>query len=530
MASHRSGFGKSWMVIVGVLSSWMGNATAGEIPSARTVSNLMTLVTISGGQPTLIANPAAYASVAASSVAISMSTSVRAIQDALGLPVLATNGISLYSAGSSVDLSAIVARQVVVGGAIAPDEPLVVFRGSSETLAAASFAELLFARAGTVSQGVLDGAILESSGGGSSLNLSWYLDDLILDVEPLGGLALVSQRVQFFQVSATGLEQRLGEVSLLAWLEDGVASLRVFDGSDSSVFQGWIGDSLVFTPGILLQTSIALPESEHPIALRIVDTRAEVSIAAAPRASLPVLSGVGSRPAPEGGDAPRMYWDPATGILRFDPLPINWSGGVLTDQADDALLAGGKIDIGDLRYFGESDGRRYFIGGTLTLTDRQGTPLLSASLPALVLEDSLFQFQGFNLFAPILNVLGVNTASSEWLDGFVDLLTMESPYLPELFLGVDDLALTGNPWKSSFDAPVNGMLSFAGIAAPLDLGNWHEAIPLPATIALIAFGFVLMMRRPGFSIITVTHRSGKSSWKCNDRNIHAARPRPRSSS
>ncbi|WP_157174360.1 hypothetical protein [Thiocystis violascens] len=520
------------MLIVGVLSSWMGSAPAGEIPSARTASNIITLVTISGGQPTLIANPAAYASVATNSVAVSMSTTVRAIQDALGLPVLATNGISLYQAGSSVDLSAIVADQVVVGGAIAPDEPLVVFRGSSETLAAASFAELLFARAGTVSQGVLDGAILNGSNGGSSLNLSWYLDDwLILDVEPIGGLALVSQRVQFFQVSATGQEQSLGEVSLLAWLEDGEASLRVFDGLDSSAFQGWVGDSLVFAPGILLQTSIALPASEQSISLRIVDTRAEVSIAAAPRASLPVLSGVGSRPVPEGEDAPRVYWDPETGILRFDPLPINWSGGVLPDQADDALLSGGKIEIGDFRYFGESDGRRYFVGGTLTLTDSQGAPLLSASLPALVLEDSLFQFQGFNLFAPILNILDVNPDRSGWLDGLADLLTMDSTYLPELFLGVDDLALSKNLWNASFDAPVNGMLAFAGIAAPLDLENWHGAIPLPATIALIACGFALMLLRcPGFSITTVTHRSGKSSWKCEDRNTHAARPLPRLSS
>jgi hypothetical protein len=491
MAWHR-------ILVAGFLCGLLGNTIAGVIPvvpSAQTASNIRTIVTISGGQqPTFIENPYAYASVDTRSVAVSMSTTVRAIQEALGLPVLATNGIGLYGAGARVDLSMTVADQVVAGGAIAMDEPVVVFHGRSETWAVAGFAEPLFARAGALSQGVLDGVILEGLDSDSSLNLSWNLEGLTLRVESAGGLALLSQRVQFFQVSTDEPEKSLGEVSLLIWLEDGKAGLQVFDGRDSSVLQRQAGNQLSFELGTLIPTSIALPKTENPITLRIVDTRTEVSIAAAPRASIPVLTGVGSSFASERDDTPRMHWNPDTGVLSFDPLPINWSGGVLPGKADDALLSGGKIEIGDFRYIGESDGRRYFAGGTITLTDSQGRSMFSASLPALVLEDSLFQFQGFNLFAPILNILDVKTNSSQWIDGFMDLLALDAPYLPELFLGVDDLALTDQSWLEGFSAPVNGMLSFAGLThPPLGLEEWHRrAVPLPGTLVLIALGLVLI--------------------------------------
>ena len=119
--------------------------------------------------------------------------------------------------------------------------------------------------------------------------------------------------------------------------------------------------------------------------------------------------------------------------------------------------------------------------------------MFSASLPALVLENSLFQRHGFNLFAPILNVLGVKTNSSPWIDGFMNLLTLDAPYLPEIFLGVDDLALTDHSWQTGFSAPVNGMLSFAGlIHPPLDLEEFRRPVSLPGTFALIALGLILM--------------------------------------
>ncbi|MCK7580415.1 MAG: hypothetical protein MZV65_35400 [Chromatiales bacterium] len=484
-------------LVAGFLCSLLGCATAdviSVIPSAQTTSSIITIVTVSGEQPTLIANPDAYAGTTTSSVAVSMSTTVRAIQETLGLPVLATNGISLYGAGASVGLFTTVADQVVFGGAIAMNEPIVAFHGSSETWAVAGFTEPLFARAAALSQGILDGAILGGLGSGSSLDLSWNLERLALEVEPAGGLALLSQRVQFFQVSKEELEKSLGEVSLLIWLEDGKASLRVFDGSNLIVFQGQVGNQLTLGLDTLIKASIALPTTEDSIALRIVDTRTEVSMAAAPRASIPVLTGVGSSFAFERNDTPRMRWNPDTGILSFDSLPINWRGGVISDKEDDALFLGGKIEIGDFHYIGESGGRRYFTGSKITLTDSQGRPMFSASLPALVLENSLFQVHGFNFFAPILNVLDVKTSNSRWIDGFMDLLTLDAPYLPEIFLGVDDLALKDQSWQTEFSAPINGLLSFAGlIHPPLDLEGFRRPISLPETFALIVLGLILMI-------------------------------------
>lgn len=479
------------------LYSLFGNGTASVIsfiPSAQTASDITTIVTVSGGRPIFIANPDAYVGTAASSVAVSMSTTVHAIQEALGFPVLATNGISLYNAGASVDLFATVANQVVIGGAIAMDEPIVSFHGSSETWAVAGFSEPLFARAAALSQGVLDGAILGGLGTDSSLNLSWNLKRLALEVEPSAGLALLSQRIQFFQVSANELKKSLGEVGLLIWLEDGKASLRIFDGSNSSVLQGQVGKNLTLDLDAPIQTSIALPETKDPIALRIVDTRTEISMAAAPRASIPILTGIGSSFAFERDDTPRMQWNPDTGILSFSPLPINWRGGVLSGKDDDELFLGGKINIGDFHYIGESDGRRYFAGGTVTLTDNQGRVMFSASLPALVLENSLFQLHGFNFFAPILNILEVKPNSSRWLDGFMDLLALDAPYLPEIFLGVDDLALTDQSWQTGFSSPVKGMLSFAGLThPPLDLEAFRRPVSLPETFALIVLGLILMI-------------------------------------
>ena len=495
MLRHRRRSGATRLVVAVALWLVSGTPAASWILGAQTVSVFDTWVSLAGSPATLAANPDAYAGGATQSGAVSLATTVRATQKALGLPLTVSNGVSFYWADASVDLSVTAADQVVSGGALAPGEPLVIFHGSHATAALTTASEPLFARAATISQGVLDGVILKAPGP-VGVEVAWDLELLGLTAIPTAALAYVSDRVELFHVTATGTE-RIGEAGFRVWLEDGEATLQVMDGAGSFSLTAPLGEQLELPTGGLMTVSLPLPAGVESLALRVVNTHAEVSVAAAPRATVPVLTGAGylsqSVSAPDR-EAPLMYWDPEMGSLGFDPIPILWSEGVLTPGADDPLFSG-QIEITGLHWVGSTDGRFYFAGGTLTLRDRFGTPLLSVSLPSLVFEDSLFAFQGLNGFAPILQMLEVQTHSSDWLNGFIDLMGLTAPYLPEIFLGFDHLALGDDLWTHPFDVPVYGLLSFVGAAPPLDLDGASQAVPLPGTVSLLAVGLALMMIR-----------------------------------
>lgn len=426
--------------------------------------------------------------------AVSLATTVRATQDALGLPLTASNGVSLAWADAGVALSVTALNQERVGGTWVMGTPLVGFHSSHGTTAGLSAAEPLFARASTLSQGLLDGLVVQASDA-VGLDVVWNLSQLELMAMPIGALAMMTNRVDLYQVSTMGATH-IGELGFSIWLEGETVTLQFVDQFETISFEAPVGEQLVLPPGPLTAISMSLPVASEPMALRIINTHAEMSVAAVPRASIPVLAAAGSlyRPTRTANqDSPRMYWDPKSGQLELDPIPISWSEGVLTASAEDPLFNGGQLEITGLQGLGQLNGLHYFSDGTLSLRDRFGTPLLSVSLPAVVFEDSLFAFHGLNGFAPILQMPEVQAQGSEWLDGFVDLMGPTTPYLPELFLGFDHLALGEDPWSRAFEAPVSGFLSFIGAAPPLALGARHVTVPIPGSLSLLTSGIALLV-------------------------------------
>ena len=446
-------------------------------------------MSFSGASLTLAANADAYADAIAESWAVTLATTVSATQEKLGLPVTSSNGISLYWADANAQQAVTAAPEVGIGGTLEPGQPIVVFNSSHATAAATIAAEPWFARAGSISQGVLDGLILESPVP-AQLEVAWNLDRFGLTSIPTGARTYISDKVELLQVTSTGAEL-IGEVGFVVWLEDGKATLQFVDNYGSSSFEAQVGEQLALSPGQFSAASLPLPEDVDPLALRVVNTHTEMSVVAAPRATIPVLAGAGylaaTAPHPDR-EPPRIYWDPATGTLDIDPIPIIWSEGVLSPNSDDPLF-GGQIEITGLRWIGGTDQRFYFAGGTLTIRDRFGRPLATASLPALVFEDSLFAYQGFNGFAPILQTLEVQVGGSDWLEGFIDLMALTTPYLPELFLGFDDLPLGDDFWSRPFTAPVTGILSFSGAAPGLNVA----VVVLPGTATLVALGIAIVL-------------------------------------
>jgi hypothetical protein len=258
---------------------------------------------------------------------------------------------------------------------------------------------------------------------------------------------------------------------------------------DGGTLTATVGDRLVLPRGRILEATLALPEADGEATYRVQTTRRALSVEAPPRAGVAVLAGAGDplgRSIATGADAVMLDWDPDSGLLAFDPIPIVWSDGVTASGAD-PLLDGGWIGISGLTDAGADGDRRWFGGGTLTLSDATGTPLLIADLPWLVFEDSLVGSQGFNLFAPIFHILAAETGRSPWLDGFLA-LAASGAWLPQLFLGFDQAALGDDPWARAFRAPVRGMLSFTGAGSALD----PAGASAPGTAPLFVIGLLLI--------------------------------------
>lgn len=148
------------------------------------------------------------------------------------------------------------------------------------------------------------------------------------------------------------------------------------------------------------------------------------------------------------------------------------------------------LEIDPLQLITSYDGREYFAGKELRLVDKNGNVLYRASLPNLVFDDRLFESQGFNMFAPILNILEADENNSNWLRDYLSKTGLDSLLLPELFIGFDPVDNAGNIWKHNFNAAAKTILSFGG--APLTAPT---AVPLPNSFILFALGLA------GLSII-----------------------------
>lgn len=243
--------------------------------------------------------------------------------------------------------------------------------------------------------------------------------------------------------------------------------------------------------GLMTDIPLALNAGNDQLALVIASNHTQLSYEAPPRAVIQVEAAAGYRVGDDqSGFYPEVHWDPVNKTLKFDPIPIDWLlGGWGTSNAnlnDDPLL-GGFLEIGDFTYIAESDGRQYLSGSQLTLFDRLKQPVLTGIAPTLALEDALYAHQGFNGFAPIFlfEQNPDSTIKSAWLDNFLGGLSVDSLYLPELFIGFNPTQLKEVP----FSAPVSAALSFAGPRPPA------IPVPEPGILWLLCAGLMMLTLR-----------------------------------
>jgi hypothetical protein len=237
-----------------------------------------------------------------------------------------------------------------------------------------------------------------------------------------------------------------------------------------------------------LNVDIPLLTHNGLVVLGIDNTHTEISYEAPPAAAYQVEDKIGHF-APDSKSG-QVHWDADRKILSFDDLSINTLTNEFNQHYENDPLNGGMLEIDPLQLITSYDGREYFAGKELRLVDKNGNVLYRASLPNLVFDDRLFESQGFNMFAPILNILEADGNNSNWLRDYLSKTGLDSLLLPELFIGFDPVDNAGNIWKHNFNAAAKTILSFGG--APLKVPT---AVPLPNSFILFALGLA------GLSII-----------------------------
>jgi hypothetical protein len=151
-------------------------------------------------------------------------------------------------------------------------------------------------------------------------------------------------------------------------------------------------------------------------------------------------------------------------------------------------LNGGYLKIDPLQRMTDASGQSYFSGDTVSLLDKSRDVLFTASLPGVVFDDALFTKQGFNLFAPILNILDANSSTSPWLQDYLSNITIDSLLLPELFIGFNLLNVNGELWQQNFDTPVTSLLSFSGV--PL---KTSATVAEPSKVILLILSLLIIV-------------------------------------
>ena len=135
-------------------------------------------------------------------------------------------------------------------------------------------------------------------------------------------------------------------------------------------------------------------------------------------------------------------------------------------EAQNDSLAGAYLKIDPLKYVQEKGGAGYFeSSGDLQLVAEDGEILFQAAVPGLLYDERLYESEGFNLFAPLLDSKVFDPGSSQWLREFFKRMNSDVFFLPELFLDIGlpvGFAPTEDRWASDFEVPVNAALSFAG--------------------------------------------------------------------
>ncbi len=472
------------------------------VPAVETASVLNMTVGLSetaGIQ--FIGNPYAVAQAGSATSTVTFATTVRSLQDGLGFVPTAVHGVSAHAATAGAGITVGMATGAWLGGALDESGMLARFTMSQATHAAAWATEPLFGRATAMSEGMALGIQLRADPARGSddlfLHLDWDFDALRWQGTPASSLAYVRDTLTTVQISATGAV-RYDEVGFLGYLENGLPTVRVFDVPGSDAIRDWFATQFNAAAGrLLLQPDaeplrVAVPLLDAfdrefaPLGLILFSSHTEQSYEAPPRAVIQVEESAGHRASGAAGD-PQVHWDPSSGLLTFDPIPLDMLRGGRdwtfdADELADSLL-GGFLEIDPLAHLGTLEGRRYFSGGDLRLFDGDHHLVLTAHTPTVVLDGSLHAAQGFNGFAPILMTELGEQSDSRWLAEFLSRVSIDSLYLPELFLGFGTGVLEAIDTPVSM--PVSALLSFAGPvprlaeAAPLWLLGGGLALLLP---------------------------------------------------
>ncbi|NOQ15142.1 MAG: hypothetical protein GQ583_11790 [Methyloprofundus sp.] len=387
-----------------------------------------------------------------------------------------------------------------------PNDGSVVanFNSIFSTSATSFSSEPLFSRAAALSQSSVIAVVAAAPPFDPSiLNLEWEFNAFSLQAEPTSAFAYIRDTINIVQsVGDTGVQ--VMELGFYTFLENGKQTIGFLgDSAVTQVLESWF-DSNTTQAGNQVTLNIspdnlnidfALTPQEF-LVLRIDHEHTEISYEAPPVAIRQVEEKVGHLALSDDND--QVYWDASAGVLSFDSLPINTLTTQLNQQYDNDVLNGGYLEIDPLKLLTNADGRDYFLGEELRLVDKNDNIIYRASLPSIVFDDALFADQGFNMFAPILNILEVNLNASDWLqDNHLDKLNFSSLLLPELFIGFDPLNSGDGIWNQDFNAPVTTFLSFSGVPS---------AIPEPSVFLLYMLALVnlLLIRKVNTTAVAVS--------------------------
>jgi len=391
------------------------------------------------------------------------------------------------------------AATVLSSGASAGEEhDIATLQTVSSTLAKAVTPQALFARSTSRNAARVSGMQVrpESS---AVLNLTWNVASLGLQSQPTASFSFVQNMVTVVQtpIGGTPSDSIATSVGFTLVGQNGRSSILALDAPGTQSVSNWLSGNLAQSGGQLsLQTNtspsftVAIPlgtgsagggNGSQSYQLGVQITQTAYSTEAPPAATQRVAEQAGATTNTAG-----MHWNKEKGTLTFDPLAINILSNGGSDRIDPIYgsdpLAGAQLNIGTLEFIGEANGRRYFTGHQLTITGADGEVLFAASLPSIAFDESLFSSTGFDLFAPLLEILQEDAAYSAWLQAFDARNTIDSWYLPELFIGFAPPA-EGDFWANSFDAVPTAVLSFAG---------HRTAIPAPSTVSVLWVGLAVL--------------------------------------
>ncbi|MCF7971683.1 MAG: hypothetical protein K9L22_11040 [Methylococcaceae bacterium] len=372
------------------------------------------------------------------------------------------------------------------------------------TFASAFSSEPLFSRAAAMSQSSVYAEVLPSLSVPSVLNLNWRFNALGLQAESSSSFAYLSDTINVVQAIATGIKEI--QFGFYTFLENGQQTTGFFgDTSITQILENWFDHNMTQngsqvalnanSDNLNIDLTLIL---EELLFLRIDHAHTEISYEAPPVAIHQVGDQVGYLAMSD--DNNKLHWDAGLGLLSFDSLPINTLSNNFNQQYQDDPLTSAYLEIDPLQRLTDVDGRHYFMGNELRLVDGQGAILYKASLPSIVFDDALYADQGFNLFAPILNILELNAGTSDWLqDNYLNNLDFSSLLLPELFVGFNPLNNGENLWNKDFSAPASAVLSFSGVPSQVP-----AVVAEPSGLMLFSLGFVTLCLKRRFRVILMS--------------------------